>query len=138
MDGAQVNRALIRLEADLRQWCPPWSSKLSKSVRPLFSGSGFHKPIFEDGRSIWPSVPSTLRNEPPIDMDVLRILDDVLGAFSYRGASAFTGGNDNSEARISGNLVLVDMNGDAVVDLSIRLSGFDRATRLSAADFVFE
>ncbi len=102
-------------------------------------GNGADSFVFETG----PSGISTVTDFNELngggeEGDVLRILDHVVGTFSYRGASAFTGGNDNSEARISGNLVLIDMNGDAVADLSIRLSGLDRATRLSAADFVFE
>jgi Ca2+-binding RTX toxin-like protein len=69
--------------------------------------------------------------------DVLRITETAVGAFAYRGTAAFTGGGDNSEARISGNLVLIDIDGNATTDLTLRLTGLTRATQLSAGDFVF-
>ena len=60
-----------------------------------------------------------------------------VGTFVYRGASAFTGGSDNSEARVSGNQVLVDTNGDGTTDITITLTGLTSATQLGADDFLF-
>ncbi|NKB16675.1 MAG: hypothetical protein HC774_07165 [Sphingomonadales bacterium] len=60
-----------------------------------------------------------------------------VGTFVYRGASAFTGGSDNSEARVSGNQVLVDANGDGVTDITITLTGLTSANQLGADDFLF-
>ena len=69
--------------------------------------------------------------------DVLQINGALVGTFVYRGASAFTGGSNNSEARIAGNQVLVDANGDGVADITITLTGLTAATQLAATDFVF-
>jgi Ca2+-binding RTX toxin-like protein len=69
--------------------------------------------------------------------DVLRFDALRLGTFVYRGTSAFTGGSDNSEARVSGSQVLVDTNGDGTADITITLTGLTAATQLAAADFVF-
>jgi Ca2+-binding RTX toxin-like protein len=70
--------------------------------------------------------------------DVLRF-DPLLrvGTFVYRGTAAFTGGSDNSEARIVGNQVLMDTNGDATADITITLTGLTTATQLATSDFVF-
>lgn len=69
--------------------------------------------------------------------DVLQINGALVGTFVYRGASAFTGGSNNSEARIAGNQVLVDANGDGVTDITITLTGLTAATQLAATDFMF-
>jgi hypothetical protein len=53
------------------------------------------------------------------------------------GTAAFSGGSDNSEARISGSQVLVDTNGDAITDITINLATSALASTLTAADFVF-
>jgi Ca2+-binding RTX toxin-like protein len=69
--------------------------------------------------------------------DLLVIAAAAIGTFSYRGTSAFTGGSDNSEARILGGTVLIDVNGDAVTDLRVTLAGLTSASQLSARDFLF-
>jgi Ca2+-binding RTX toxin-like protein len=69
--------------------------------------------------------------------DVLRFEGMGVGTFVYRGTAAFTGGSDNSEARISGNRVLVDANGDGVADITITLTGLTNANQLSVDDFIF-
>ena len=69
--------------------------------------------------------------------DVLRFEGLSVGAFAYRGTSAFTGGSDNSEARVSGSQVLVDTNGDGVTDITITLTGLTSANQLAASDFIF-
>jgi trimeric autotransporter adhesin len=69
--------------------------------------------------------------------DVLRFDALRVGTFVYRGTSAFTGGSDNSEARVSGSQVLVDTNGDGTADITITLTGLTAATQLATADFVF-
>ena len=72
--------------------------------------------------------------------DVLRFdAASKVGVFVYLGTGAFSGGSDNSEARVSGNQVLVDINGDTVVDITITLTGLTNATalQLAASDFLF-
>jgi subtilisin family serine protease len=69
--------------------------------------------------------------------DVLRFEGLEVGSFVYRGAGGFTGGSDNSEARVSGNQVLIDTNGDGVSDIRITLAGLANASQLSASDFLF-
>ncbi|NJO32016.1 MAG: hypothetical protein HC869_01655 [Rhodospirillales bacterium] len=71
------------------------------------------------------------------EFDVMRFEGLGVGTFVYRGASAFTGGSDNSEARVSGNQVLVDANGDGVTDITITLTGLTSANQLGADDFLF-
>lgn len=69
--------------------------------------------------------------------DVLRFEGLGVGSFGYLGSGAFTGGSDNSEARVSGNQVLVDTNGDGVTDITITLTGLTNASQLTADDFLF-
>jgi len=69
--------------------------------------------------------------------DVLRFEGLGVGTFAYLGAGAFSGGSDNSEARVSGNRVFVDTNGDGVVDITITLTGLTNAYQLAADDFLF-
>lgn len=69
--------------------------------------------------------------------DVLRFEGLGVGAFVYLGTGAFTGGSDNSEARVSGNQVLVDTNGDGTADITITLTGLTNASQLAASDFIF-
>ena len=61
----------------------------------------------------------------------------LVGTFSYLGTSAFTGGSDNSEARISGSSLFVDTTGDGIADKTLILTGLTDATQLAASDFVF-
>lgn len=69
--------------------------------------------------------------------DILRFEGLGIGAFIYLGTGAFTGGSDNSEARVVGNQVLVDTNGDGTADITITLTGLTNANQLSADDFLF-
>jgi hypothetical protein len=69
--------------------------------------------------------------------DILRFEGLRVGTFAYRGTSAFTGGSDNSEARVVGNQVLVDTNGDGTTDITITLTGLTTASQLGAGDFLF-
>jgi serralysin len=69
--------------------------------------------------------------------DVLRFQGLEVGTFVYRGSQGFTGGSNNSEARVSGNQVLIDTNGDGVTDISIVLTGLTSASQLTADDFLF-
>lgn len=71
------------------------------------------------------------------EFDVMRFEGLGVGTFAYRGTNAFTGGSDNSEARVSGNQVLVDTNGDGTTDITITLTGLTSATQLGADDFLF-
>lgn len=69
--------------------------------------------------------------------DVLRFEGLGVGTFVYLGAGAFTGGSDNSEARVSGSQVLVDTNGDGAADITITLTGLTNANLLATDDFLF-
>lgn len=69
--------------------------------------------------------------------DILRFEGLGVGTFSYLGTGAFTGGSDNSEARVVGNQVLVDTNGDGTADITITLTGLTNANQLSVDDFLF-
>jgi Ca2+-binding RTX toxin-like protein len=69
--------------------------------------------------------------------DVLEFRGLLVGSFAYRGGKTFTGGSDNTEARVVGDHLLVDANGDGVADLTIVLTGLTSANQLSAADFLF-
>jgi Ca2+-binding RTX toxin-like protein len=69
--------------------------------------------------------------------DVLEFEGLLVGTFSYRGSAAFTGGGDNTEARVSGENVLVDVDGDGTADLTITLTGLTSSTQLSDKDFLF-
>ena len=69
--------------------------------------------------------------------DILVIDAPLVGSFVYRGSAAFTGGSDNSEARVSGNRVLIDVDGDGTTDIAITLTGLNKATQLAADDFLF-
>jgi chitinase len=69
--------------------------------------------------------------------DRLVVQAPVLGRFAYRGDAAFTGGSDNSEARIMGDEVLIDVDGDAAADITITLAGLTSARQLTESDFLF-
>lgn len=60
-----------------------------------------------------------------------------VGTFVYLGTATFSGGSDNSEARVSGNQVIFDANGDGTADITITLTGLTAATQLVATDFLF-
>jgi hypothetical protein len=69
--------------------------------------------------------------------DVIEFRGIGLGGFVYLGTGNFSGGSDNSEARISGNKLLVDLNGDGVADFTLTMTGLTNASQLSASDFLF-
>ena len=69
--------------------------------------------------------------------DVLRFDGLETGTFVYRGSDAFTGGFDHSEARVVGNQVLIDLNGDATADITITLTGLTNAAQLTVDNFLF-
>ena len=69
--------------------------------------------------------------------DVLEFVGLKVGDFVYLGTGAFTGGSNNSEARISGSQVLVDSNGDGTADFTITLTNLTSAGQLSASDFLW-
>ncbi|MCX8509735.1 MAG: calcium-binding protein, partial [Rhodobacteraceae bacterium] len=71
------------------------------------------------------------------EFDVLEFQGLRVGTFAYLGRGAFTGGSDNTEARVSGNQVLVDANGDGVADITITLTGLTNATQIGSDDFLF-
>lgn len=70
----------------------------------------------------------------PGDHDVMVFQGLRVGVFAYRGALGFTGGSDNSEARYVNGVLSVDVNGDGLTDITIRLVN---PGTLTAADFVW-
>ena len=74
------------------------------------------------------------------DGDKLELAASLLvGTFAYVGAGAFSGGLDNSEARVNINLgrVVIDTDGDGTGDIIIALTGLTLADQLTITDFVF-
>ncbi|WP_431302136.1 Calx-beta domain-containing protein [Sediminicoccus sp. BL-A-41-H5] len=69
--------------------------------------------------------------------DLLVIQSPMVGRFAWLGTGAFTGGSDNSEARMQAGQVLVDVNGDGTSDIAITLTGLTSANQLSTSDFLF-
>jgi chitinase len=69
--------------------------------------------------------------------DKLVISAAAVGDFVYRGSAAFTGGGDNSEARVAGGTVQIDVNGDGTADIAVALTGLSSAAQLSVNDFLF-
>lgn len=59
------------------------------------------------------------------------------GGFVYLGTAAFTGGSNNAEARVVGNQVLFDANGDGLADVTVTLTGLTSASQLATSDFAF-
>lgn len=68
--------------------------------------------------------------------DVIAVSGRV-GTFAYVGAAAFSGGSDNSEARVQGSQVLIDVDGNGTADITITLTGLTSAAQLLASDFLF-
>ncbi len=69
--------------------------------------------------------------------DVLEFRGVGVGNFVYLGAGAFSGGSDNAEARVVGNKLMIDLNGDGVADFTLTMNGLTNASQLSANDFLF-
>ena len=69
--------------------------------------------------------------------DALRFDGLLLGTFAYLGTGGFSGGADNSEARVSGNQVLFDANGDGTADITLTLTGLTNASQLRESYFIF-
>ncbi|MCW3783891.1 calcium-binding protein [Defluviimonas salinarum] len=69
--------------------------------------------------------------------DVMRFEGLLTGTFAYLGDGAFTGGSDNSEARVDGDRVLVDTDGNGVSDITVLLTGLTSASQITADDFQF-
>jgi aryl-phospho-beta-D-glucosidase BglC (GH1 family) len=69
--------------------------------------------------------------------DLLVIQAPAVGRFAWLGTGSFTGGSDNSEARLQSGQVLVDVNGDGTAEITIALTGLTTASQLSASDFLF-
>jgi trimeric autotransporter adhesin len=60
----------------------------------------------------------------------------LTGSFAYVGSAAFSA-LGNSEARVQGNQVLFDNDGNGSVDITITLTGLVSDSQLSAGDFAF-
>ncbi len=69
--------------------------------------------------------------------DVLELRGLSTGTFAYIGAAAFSGGSDNSEVRVSGPQVQIDVNGDGAADILITMNGLTNAGQLNATDFLW-
>ena len=69
--------------------------------------------------------------------DVLDFQGMLVGTFAYMGSDVFSGGSDNSEARVVGSQVQIDADGNGVADFAITLTGLTSATQLTALDFLW-
>ena len=69
--------------------------------------------------------------------DRIVIAAPLTGTFIWRGDLRFTGGSDNTEARVKGQHVLIDLNGDGRADINITLEGLTSASQIAAGDFLF-
>lgn len=65
------------------------------------------------------------------------LLSHHRGAFHIQIIEAEKASLDHSEARVVGGQVLVDANGDGIVDITITLSGLTNANQLTVDDFLF-
>ena len=68
--------------------------------------------------------------------DDLAFVTLLRGTFAYIGAAVFTGGG-NTQARVVGNQVQLDFDGNTTLDLTITLTGLAVAGGLTEFDFVF-
>lgn len=71
------------------------------------------------------------------ERDVIAIKDGLVGSFGYIGAALFSGGSDNSEARVQNGQVLIDLDGNGTADITLTLTGLTSAGQLLASDFLF-
>lgn len=69
--------------------------------------------------------------------DVIELVGLLKGIFVYLGTGAYSGGSDNTEARVVGSKVLIDTDGNGIANISITLTGLTNASQLSADDFLF-
>ena len=69
--------------------------------------------------------------------DTLVFTGLLTGTFAYLGTGLFTGGSDDSEARVSGNTLQIDTDGNGVVNITIIMTGLVTASQLSTSDFVW-
>lgn len=69
-------------------------------------------------------------------LDGLHFENLLHGEFAYRGAASFTA-SGNSEARFAGGQVLVDIDGNGIADITIKMTGITSASQLHASDFAF-
>ena len=57
--------------------------------------------------------------------DLLEFVGLLTGTFAYVGGSAFSGGDDNTEARFINGALQLDFDGNGATDLTIRITGSD-------------
>ena len=69
-------------------------------------------------------------------VDVLEFAGLLTGTFAYIEGAAFTGGG-NSQARVMGSQVQLDLDGNGSLDLSINLTGLTGPADLTVLDFLF-
>ena len=72
------------------------------------------------------------------DGDKLQFTGLLVGGFDYVGSAGFSGGSDNTEARVlSGGRLVIDADGDGAGDITILLTGLTDAAQLTITDFQF-
>ena len=69
--------------------------------------------------------------------DLLVFTGLLVGTFDYLGGAAFTGGSDNSEARVVGNQLQIDTDGNGTANIKIQMTGLVSDTQLTDSDFVW-
>jgi len=83
------------------------------------------------------SGPDVITDFNSAEGDTLRFDGLLTGSFVYLGGMGFSGGSDNTEARVQGGRVVVDVDGDGAADIILTLTGLVGPGQMSAADFVF-
>ena len=91
----------------------------------------YHK-ILDSNLEAWDVITDFDATEDKLQFDS----DLQTGIFNYRGSLDFTGGNDNTEARLVGTTLYIDVNGSGEADMQIELTGVD-AGQLGSDDFIW-
>jgi len=68
--------------------------------------------------------------------DLLEFQGLLTGTFAWLGTGSYTG-TGNTEARLVGDTVTIDTDGNGSTNITIRIMGLDSATDLTASDFLF-
>ncbi|MPM16301.1 hypothetical protein SDC9_62679 [bioreactor metagenome] len=71
------------------------------------------------------------------ERDIFEFQGLLVGSFTYLGTGAFSGGSDNSEARVTGNQVLIDTDGNGTANFTLTLTGLTSASQIGTDDFLF-
>ena len=113
----------------------------------ITGGAGNDTQTGGDGADQFIFVSTTSGNDVIVDFnnldgqgaegDLLVFTGLQVGVFDYVGAGAFTGGANNSEARVVGNQLQIDTDGNGTANIKILMTGLTSATQLTDSDFLW-